>query len=483
MGALSHLEPKKVFYYFEQICKIPHGSGNIGMISDYLAQFAKERGLFCIQDGYGNIIIIKEASEGYEQEPSMILQGHMDMVAVKKPGCTINMKTEGLKLAVAGDYIYAEDTSLGGDDGIAVAYAMALLDDGTIKHPRLEIIITVDEEVGMDGARSVDVSMLKSRRMLNVDSEDEGIFLTGCAGGAGVDLRLPLFFAEKKGLIYEVTIDGLIGGHSGVEIHKERANSNCLMGRLLWELSRKGDIGIESLSGGLADNAIPRETKAILVIEETEADLVEEIVTKLQKNLLDELAIKDPGVRISAVREGSGRRLCVSGKEARKLADYLFILPNGVQAMSADIKGLVETSLNLGIMNMSNEGLHVEISVRSSLEEVKYAVIGKLGAIAEMAGGSISIRGDYPGWKYRPQSPLRDKMVRIYEGMYGVPPKIEAVHAGLECGLFAGKIADLDCVAIGPDMKNIHTTEEALSISSAKRVWEFIVKLLREKDR
>ncbi len=483
MGVLSNLEPQNVFHFFEEITKIPHGSGNVGQISDYLAQFARDRGLFCIQDELKNIIIVKEAVPGYEDEPVVILQGHMDMVAVKKPDCDIDMAKEGLRIAVRGDEIYAQGTSLGGDDGIAVAYALALLDSDAIKHPRLEVIITVDEEVGMDGARGIDLSMLTGSRMVNLDSEDEGIFLTSCAGGARVKGKLPLSEAKRQGVAMEVTVGGLLGGHSGGEIHKERGNSNCLMGRLLYRLTKELDIGISQLQGGLADNAIPRETKAVLLVEERDKEALLDMVRTVEGEIQAELSSKDPGAFITAGEARPGSWLCTTAEDTAKAAAWLIALPNGVQAMSADMHGLVETSLNLGILSYEDGSLLADFSVRSSVESAKQALIDRLCAVIGLAGGSFSVSGDYPGWKYRKDSPLRDKMTALYEKMYGKTPKVEAIHAGLECGILGSKIADLDCVSMGPDMKDIHTTEETLSISSTGRVWEFLVRLLEEKER
>ena len=481
MGVLSGLQPEKVFYYFEEITKIPHGSGNMEQISNFMVNFAKERNLFYIQDKVKNVIIIKEATPGYEKEPVVILQGHMDMVAVKKPDCDIDMLNEGLKIAVDGDKIYAEGTSLGGDDGIAVAYALAILDSDDLKHPRLEVVITVDEEVGLDGAREIDLSMLEGHRMLNLDSEEEGIFLTSCAGGARVGCHVPVEKAEIEGIAYEVVVGGLLGGHSGAEIHKERGNSNSLMGRLLWRLSGKIPVAIKSMGGGLADNAIPRETKAVLVVQEADKVVLEETVKEVAAELAGELATKDPNVFISAKEIESGKYLCVTVKDTKKAAMFLHALPGGVQAMSADMPGLVETSLNMGIMELE-EQLLAEFSVRSSVESAKGALIDKLSAITAMAGGHITVTGAYPGWKYRVDSPLREKMVALYEKMYGEKPRVEAIHAGLECGILGSKINDLDCVSLGPQMSDIHTTEETLSISSTARVWEYLIKLLEEKD-
>ncbi len=508
MGVLSNLEPQNVFYYFEEITKIPHGSGNVDQISNYLAEFARERGLFCIQDAVKNIIIIKDATPGYEQEPAVILQGHMDMVAVKKPDCDIDMKTQGLQIGIDGDKIYAKGTSLGGDDGIAVAYVLAILDSDTIKHPRLEVIITVDEEVGMDGAREIDLSMLQGHRMLNLDSEDEGIFLTSCAGGARVKTRLLLQHCEKEGIAYEVTLGGLLGGHSGGEIHKERGNSNCLFGRLLWNLTEQIPVSLVSVNGGLADNAIPRETKAVLVVSEADKDLFIETVNKTAEDIAEELSTKDSDfyirmkecqlplevsleasietpIAISSEAKEKVRVACraVTAEDTRRAAAYLWSVPNGVQAMSADMPGLVETSLNLGILEITPEALSAEFAVRSSVESSKHALIAKLAAVTTLSGGTYTISGDYPGWKYRVHSPLRDKMVALYTEMYGESPKVEAIHAGLECGLLGSKIEDLDCVSFGPQMSDIHTTEETLSISSTARVWEYLVKLLETKDK
>ena len=481
MGALSGLEPKDVFFYFEEIAKIPHGSGNIEQLSDYLASFAKERALFCIQDEWKNIIIVKEASAGYEQEPAVILQGHMDMVAVKKPDCDIDMKTDGLRVAIEGDEIYAEGTSLGGDDGIAVAYCLALLDSKTIKHPKLEVIFTVDEEVGMDGARAIDLSMLTGSRMVNLDSEEEGIFWTSCAGGARVKCNLPLPAKEQTGTTFKVTLGGLLGGHSGAEIHKERGNSNCLFGRLLKRVSDRIPVCLCEVKGGLADNAIPRETTALLMIQEEDSKVFTEILSVLEREIRGELATKDPDFYIRWESVGQGSFTCVGEEATRKAAAFLAAMPNGVQAMSADMAGLVETSLNMGILEYKDENLLAEFSVRSSVESAKHALVDKLRAVTELSGGDNEVTGDYPGWTYRKDSPLRDKMVALYEKMYGVKPKVEAIHAGLECGILGSKISDLDCVSIGPQMTAIHTTEERLGISSTRRVWEFLVALLEEK--
>ena len=478
MDMIKEMEPKKVFHYFEEISKIPHGSGNIDKISDYLVAFAKKRGLTYYQDELKNVIIMKEASPGYENREPVMLQGHMDMVAVKKPDCKKDMKQEGLELLVEGDWLFAKDTSLGGDDGIAVAYQLALLDSEDLHHPPLECIFTVDEETGLIGAKGIDLSCCKAKRMINIDSEEEGIFLAGCAGGMRVDCHLPLRKEKVKGIRAHLKVGGLKGGHSGVEIHKERGNSNVLMGRVLTTLSREIEVGLCKLEGGLADNAIPRETSAVVLLKEKEK--AEELICRLDKEFKTELASKDAQVYCEISFEEEETIVSVIPEDTKKAALLLYLLPCGVQAMSADVQGLVETSLNMGILRLSEDGLHAGFSVRSSLESAKYMVEQKLYTLTEGLGGSCTSTGDYPGWSYRVDSPLRDLMVNVYCQCYDRQPVVEAIHAGLECGFFLHKIPQLDCVSMGPDMKDIHTTEERMSISSVKRVWEYLTEVLKQ---
>lgn len=482
MGVLTNLQPERVFYYFEQISRIPHGSGNIRQISDYLVSFAREHELMYIQDASGNVIICKPATEGYEQEPALILQGHMDMVAVKTPDCTKDMTTEGLDLAVDGDFVYAVNTTLGGDDGIAIAYALAILESQEIKHPKLEVIITVDEEIGLLGAGVIDLSMLEGHRMINLDSEEEGIFWTSCAGGAGADCMIPIAQETISGQAVEIIVDGLQGGHSGCEIHKEHGNANCLMARILYSAAQGQNLQLVELSGGVADNAIPRLTKAVVLVTPGEQEQLRECLMRLEQQIVGELGAKDPDFKLRIKVLGQGAYRGLNANTTLQALRFLVALPNGVLAMSGDVPGLVETSLNMGVLKLEEQQLHAQFAVRSSVESAKNALLGKLQAIVELAGGGLTVSGVYPGWKYRVDSPLRDKMVRVYQEMYGVQPKVEAIHAGLECGILGSKIEDLDCISLGPDMFNVHTTEEKLSISSTAKVWNYLVRLLGEKD-
>ncbi len=488
---LRELEPANVFAFFEEICQIPHGSGNTERISNYLAEFARKRDLEYYQDVLGNVIIIKEATPGYEDHEPVMLQGHMDMVAVKEPESTIDMQKDGLKLAVDGDWLFAEETSLGGDDGIALAYGLALLDGEGYRHPRVELVFTVDEEVGMDGARALSVSPLKARRLINLDSEEEGIFLSGCAGGARVNMTLSFERKLKQGLPCRILVSGLKGGHSGGEIHKERGNAICILGRVLARLGGKFDLCLDSLEGGVADNAIPVMAGANLLItgyadqEEKEAlleeecqELVKHICAETNAMLRGELADKDEDIKIEVSFEAAKKEEVMGEALSKRAIDLLNTLPYGVQAMSSAMPGLVETSLNPGLLSMSDDKIRIGISVRSSIDSAKEALIGKLKSLAYLAGAGTEVTGDYPGWAYRKNSPLRDKMTEVYKDLYGKEPVVQAIHAGVECGLLAHKIPGLDCVSIGPDMKEIHTASEALSISSVRRMWEYLLKVM-----
>ncbi len=478
MRILENLEPQDVFYYFEEICKIPHGSGNTGQISDYLKAFADEHGLYCRQDELNNIVMIKEASKGYEDHEPVLLQGHMDMVAVKDADCTIDMTKDGLQLEILGDRLTAKGTSLGGDDGIAVAFGLALLAGEEYRHPRIELILTVDEEVGMEGATGLTVDDLTAKRMINLDQEEEKIFITGCAGGARIDIRKKTETEQVKGMLCKLKISGLQGGHSGQEINKERGNAICLMGRLLAALQEKTPVYLKEVNGGTADNAIPNEVCAEIVVTEWTEDIAAFMEEKFC-GLKAEFAGKEDGLKceLQVGAEDALIEVC-NRKDSEQWIHLLNVIPHGVIANSVKMKGLVETSLNPGILNVSAVEGMVSTSVRSSNAAAKEALINQLKSLAALCDATVGIRGDYPGWDYDPDSPLREKMVTIYEEMYGVKPQIEAIHAGLECGIFQSKIPGLDCVSIGPDMQDIHTTRETLSIPSVQRVWKFLLKVL-----
>lgn len=486
MGVLDGLKPEIVFHFFEEISRIPHGSGNIGQISDYLKHFAEERGLFCVQDAVGNIVIVREAAPAYEEEEPYILQAHMDMVAVTAPGCQIDMRKEPLRLKVEDGKIHAEGTSLGGDDGIGVAYCLALLDAKDLSMPRLEIVLTVNEETGMEGAMALDLSMLRGKRMINLDQEEEGIFITSCAGGARAEVDIPLKKEKTAPGMLQCTlrIDGLLGGHSGTEIHKGRGNANWLLGSVLCGLSLRYDVRLLHMRGGLADNAIPREAEAGILIPEADREEVMAWLETEEKKVRESLQETDSGFTlIKLCHNGMVPDFCYTKESTANALACICKLPNGVVAMSRDVEGLVETSLNLGVLSLHEESVHLQYAVRSSIDRDKEELCRHMRQIAERLQASVEIKNSYPGWAYRKDSPLREKMVRIYEERYGKKPVLEAIHAGLECGILAGKIQDLDCASIGPDLENVHTAEERICIDSVRRVWEYLLEVLTKKDK
>lgn len=476
----EELYPQRVFYYFEQIAAIPHGSRNTKAISDFLVNFAKEHNLVWYQDENNNVVIVKEASAGYEAAEPIIIQGHMDMVCEKEKGVDIDFEKDGLKLYIDGDFLKAEGTTLGGDDGIAVAYALALLDSQEIAHPKLEVVITVDEEIGMLGADAIDLSMLTGHTMLNIDSDVEGSFLTGCAGGMAVNVTLPIKRVMQSGEKVALTITGLEGGHSGSEIDKEHGNANILMGRLLRALFEETPFGIISLAGGLKDNAIPRECVTELLVPQENVNLVKEIADKLDIELKKEFMTADPSVCIEFEDLGKKEESILDFGSVSRVIFYLRSVPNGVQHMSQVMHGMVETSLNLGIMELKEDALHTVTSIRSSVGTRKADLLDRVTAIVELLGGEAEVEGDYPAWEYKQDSSLRPQIAKVYKQLYGKDPVFETIHAGLECGLLSEKIKNLDCVSFGPDNFDIHTPKEKLSISSTGRVWDFIVEFLRQ---
>lgn len=476
MGVLSHLEPKPVFDYFEKLCAVPHGSGNTKLISDLCASFARELGLKYRQEDCNNLIIWKDASAGYENAAPVILQGHMDMVCAQTEDCTKDMSREGLDLRTDGTYVWADKTSLGGDDCIAVATALAILADDSLPHPPLEVVFTIDEETGMDGAAALDCSDLKGRLLLNLDSEEEGVFTVACAGGLRADCFLP---AARQALggesCFSVSLSGLQGGHSGAEIDKGRANSSMLLGRVLCALEQKTPLRVISVSGGLKDNAIPTASVALVAAD---AGAVQAVCAEMDAAFKKEYRVNDPAITVSA-RPAESSLLPMDEASSRGAVCLLACLPNGIQAMSADMPGLVQTSLNLGILTTGDDAVHASFSVRSSVATQKQMLIDRLRCLTESLGGSVSTHGEYPGWEFMPQSPLRDLMVQVFTDQYGYAPKVEAIHAGLECGLFSAKLPGLDCVSFGPDLKEIHTFRESLSVSSVQRVYAMVVETLK----
>ncbi len=487
MGRLQELYPSEVFTAFEEICAIPHGSYNIDEISDYLKACAESMGFECIQDKEKNIIIRVPASEGYEKEPVLIIQGHMDMVAVHCDK-NVDMKKHILEPEHDDEWVYARDSSLGGDDGIAVAMMMAIMRDKTIVHPELELLITTNEEVGMDGAVGLDTSLLKGKRLLNLDSEDEGIFTVGCAGGVRVVAHYPF----KKGIeihkeaykgYFEVR--GLQGGHSGQMIHKGRANACRVAARVLYSLADLG-VGMCGISAGTAANAIANEAHVDIEIPESSCEEVLKTFSRLEKEIKHEYHGKDDGLELFMSPMEKVGKISSSAEETKRFAAFIIAEPDGIQAMSGAVSGLVETSLNIGILkSRDDEGPAVTDAVfelRSMIGSAAAHLKDRVVEIAHSFGAETEVSSSYPEWEYREESPLRDKMKAVFKEMYGREPVVEVIHAGLECGVLAKKIDGFDAVSIGPDMNDIHTVNERLNIASVGRCWDYVKEVLKRKD-
>ncbi|MGM9592926.1 MAG: aminoacyl-histidine dipeptidase [Candidatus Onthomonas sp.] len=481
MAVLSQLEPRSVFSYFETICSIPHPSGQEGKLADYLVSFAQERGLEHYRDHLNNVILIKKASPGYEQEEPVILQGHLDMVCEQEPGRNIDFSAQGLELSVEDGYVTARGTTLGGDDGIAVAMILALLDDDSLAHPRLEAVLTVSEEVGMEGAAAIDLSMLRGRKLLNLDSENEGQIMVSCAGGCRVDCRLPLDRQAITGQLCTISVSGLTGGHSGVEIHKNRANACRVLNWVLVELGRQLSFSLVSFEGGNKDNAIPREASAQIVLSSRLFPALVAALDRCRRTLAELHGNTDPELSLNLTPQGQGSYEALTVDAAQKALLLIQYLPNGVQAMSQDIPDLVETSLNLGVVRTTPEELKLRFSVRSSVLSAKDALKEQLAQALTAVGGAVSFAGDYPPWEYRKDSPLREDLCRVYHRLTGTDPQLVAIHAGLECGLLSEKLPGMDAVSIGPNMQDIHTTAERLEIASVQRTWDYLLQVLALK--
>ena len=473
---LAGLQPASVFYYFEQLCAIPHGSGNTKAISDYLVSFAKEQGLRYIQDDLNNVILFQEGTCGMEAHQPVILQGHMDMVCEKDDSSPIDFEKDGLDITHDSEYVFAKGTTLGGDDGIAIAYALALLADTSIPHPPLEVIITVDEETGMDGAEGIDLSMLKGKKLLNIDSEEEGVLTVSCAGGVKSTISLPLTRHPVYGPCVKLTVENLQGGHSGVEIHKPRANACKIMGVFLDRVQKLFPICISSLQGGAKDNAIPRSCTVTFVALGMYIERINEVAQQLEQEIranFDEPYAVICGDDVDALGANA-----LTTEDSAKVIRLLNEVPNGIQAWSQDIDGLVQTSLNLGVLELKEE-LQLTFALRSSVTAEKQEMVQRLKNIAAEFGAQYNEKGDYPAWEYKKDSPLRDTMVSVYRRMFKKEPQVVAIHAGLECGLLSEKLPGLDCVSIGPDMKDIHTSRERLNIASTERTWKYLLEILK----
>lgn len=475
------------FRFFEEFAMIPHGSGDMERISNYCKKFAEDRGHRVIQDSDYNVIVFKKATPGYEDIDTIILQGHLDMVCEKVAGSDFDFKNDSLKLMTDGVNVWADGTTLGADNGIAIAMMLAILDDESMEHGPLEMVMTVDEENGLNGAASIDLSVLEGKKLINLDSEEDHMILTSCAGGAVLECEIPVITTWEGGATYKLVVEGLLGGHSGIQINEGLGNAHQILGRVLLALDKVVDIKILGVTGGKTANVIPNHASITFFVENDEDSInrmnVESIDELMNCEIANEL-VKDSNVRITAeyFEENDQDDFYIYDEESKnKLINLLVNGPNGVQKMSESIEGLVETSLNFGVLSSDEKSIKFAYSIRSSVETSKQYLLERTKYFVESLGGSAEIKSQYPGWEFKADSDLREAMVESYEKCFGEKPEIGAIHAGLECGLLADKIEGLDCVSIGPNLKDVHSVKEIMEVASVEKVWTWLQEVLKTK--
>ncbi|MDO5516525.1 MAG: aminoacyl-histidine dipeptidase [Clostridium sp.] len=481
MKKIDNIKHQKVFEHFEEISRIPRESGNERGVSNYMLQFGRNLKLECIQDGVLNIIIKKRATKGYENSPAVIIQGHMDMVCEKNSDKEHDFTKDPIDLIVKGDYLYADKTTLGADNGIALAYVMTLLEDDTLEHPDIEVLLTTGEEIGMTGARAVQSQYINGRILLNIDAEEEGKLLTGSSGGIRTKSVIPIEWIKRdeEYSTYTLVIKGLKGGDTGSEIQLGRGNSNKLMGRALKEMSEEMNINIVSINGGAKNNAIPRECTAVISINKNDEKKLFNIKNRICEKFKRELSNKDPEVRIYLLESDKEAEKVFSDELSKKVINLLYLYPDGVYTMSSRVKGLTESSTNLGVVKTNDDYIELRSCVRSAIPSLRDLMCDKNKCITEIMGGSYSESLPYPVWKYRNESGIIDKCKETYLKMYGEDAEVTVVHGGVECSIFSEKLGVLDMISFGPDIYDAHTPNEHISISSADRCYEYLVQVLK----
>ena len=476
MAVLSNLEPKRVWANFEDFCAVPHGTFDMDKISAYCYNWAVERGLEAYQDEAKNVIIKKPGTAGFENSKPVIIQGHMDMVCEKVPGSAHDFKKDGLKLFVEDGCVRAKDTSLGGDNGIAIAMAMALLESDDIPHPPLEVLFTVDEEEGMGGAIAIDMDRFDGMTLINMDSEDEGIFTVGCAGGINYACHIPVNKETVSGTKLTIKLGGLKGGHSGHVIGEERGNANKMQGRLLNKIQKVTDLSIVSINGGALMNVITPESVSEIVV--ADAAKAKEVIAEMEKTWVDEFLGIEPDFFVEVKEEADVTVEAFDKDSTSRVISYVVLALHGVMEYSRVLANTVETSLNLGVLKTEENELLAKYQIRSSMETMKWEIAERLNTLGKLVGGEEEIIAHYPAWKYAPVSPLRDIMSETWEELFGKKADILVMHAGLECGFFSEKKPGIDIVSCGPNMRGIHSFNEKLYIDSVERTWELLLATL-----
>ena len=495
---INELSPSEVFSYFQEICAIPHGSGNTGMIADYCLEFAKLHGLKARKDAADNVVIFKAGTSGYEGCEPVILQGHLDMVCEKEPDCDIDMSVQSIRACTDGKMVWADGTTLGADDGIAVAFILAVLASDTIAYPPIQAVLTSDEEIGMLGARDLDTSELTAKRLINIDSESEGILYVSCAGGVRAECDIPVVYEDAVGWLsggeqddnasdaagngqvcFEVKISGLAGGHSGVEIHKQHTNAIRLLASLLSHANGAADFRLVSLSGGGKENAIPKEAKAVVSVRSCDATTFEQSIKESAAVWMQEISATEPHAKIELEKTDIAADKVLNSYSTANVIYALWLSPNGVYRMSQEINGMVQTSLNLGTAYLEDDKLVYKYLIRSNTAAGKKLLLERVNAFVKHLSGNVVTMSDYPAWEYKSDSQLRKICVESFTNVYGHEPEVTSIHAGLECGILAGKMPGVDMISFGPTLESVHTPDECMDVASVERTWEYLMEILK----
>lgn len=477
---ISGYQPEKLFHFFEDIAAIPRGSGNEQGISDFLVAFARERGLDVYQDAVYNVIIRKPASKGAEAAPAVMLQGHMDMVCDKLAGVEHDFERDGIELIVEDGVLTANGTTLGADNGVAVALMLTVLDDDALVHPALECVFTADEETGLVGAETLDKSQIHARTMINLDSEEEGMVTVSCAGGVVATCTRAVERESKKGSLLTLEISGLLGGHSGMDIGLERGNASLLMARIVERLFAAGDPALVDFNGGTKDNAITREcVSKLLYASPEEAKAAADLAKQVVSTITDELEVFDPDFTCGIAVTDDEEVACMPRADALALLRALRLAPNGVLRRNVTADNFVEVSSNIGIVATTPDQIKIVISPRSSIASLQEDVKDRIQTLADALGFNVVFEFEYPGWSYAEHSPVREVFKESYRALFGTELKVEALHAGLECGLFAEALEGLDAIAVGPQLYDVHTPDEHMELASFERFYTLLVDVLK----
>ncbi len=479
---IKHQKTKQILDLFEEISAIPRCSKHEEKIGIFIQDWGKKHGLQSKTDKVGNVLIKVPATPGYERSGAVVIQGHMDMVCEKTADSPHDFAKDPIRFVYDGDWLKADHTTLGADNGIALAMAMTLALDKTAVHPPLELLFTVDEETGLTGANALQGDFIEGKILLNVDSEDEGVFTVGCAGGRDTHISLPLQYEDAPAgfVMARLKAGGMTGGHSGVNINEERANAIRVLVRTLVQIKAEFDMRLADIAGGTAHNAIPRDAWADIFIPRDSFKAIEKTASELEQVFKREFKKTDPDLKISLELqpETMGKRP-LNVADSAKICDLVIALPHGVAAMSTEIKGLVETSNNLANVKIANSKMEIVTSQRSSVMTRLHALTWRIEAIARLAGAQAVSGNGYPSWQPNLQSPLLARCKDVYRKLFGKEPQVEAIHAGLECGIIGDKKAGMDMISFGPTLKNPHSPDEKIQVESIGKIWDFLVELLK----